>query len=439
MQRHRHRKCFVTALLIIYAVLSPVRNALGTPDVLPSDGTYTLAQLVEWALRHSELAASHRARAEERRHAADQARTWPNPAVDVSGGRRRTGESSGPLYELGLSQPLPLFGKEGLRGEILQLDSETWRVRQTAAKTGVALEVIRLGYEVAFQGRKAKLFEARQQRFELMRAYMAGREEFVAPQQKAESRLVEQRLRRLVSEGLQAQAALRASFEQLKIYVVFAPGHYPMIEVPWLAGTKSLDGKEWADRVTGNNPALAMQDLSVKSAGLEKTLAGREALPDLSLRAFYDEATAGETERNAGMGLSVGLPFWNRNQAGVKSADQRVIAEESLLGFQRRQVQSDLARVLTEYDSARRVVAEYPRLLLSELEAQLKETEEEFRKGRVDLLTFLEFENEVAETSQKVLDAQFVLVSKLLELLALSGERDPISQLASFEERGPAQ
>lgn len=432
MRYRRHLTCFVTALLIGCAVLSP---ALGTPDALPSDGTYTLAELVEWALRHSELVASHRARVEERHHAADQARTWPNPSVDISGGRRKN-ESSGPLYELALSQPLPILGKEGLRGDILNLDSDTWRLRQTAAEAGVALEVIRLGYEVATQRRKAALFEARQQRFELMRSYMAGRE-FAAPQQKVQSRLVEQRLKHLVADGLQIQAALRASFERLKVHVAFAPDQYPEIDVPWLMGTRSLDEREWTARVTGSNPALAMQGLSVKSAALERTLAGREAWPDLSVLAFYDEAKAGETERNAGMGLSVGLPLWNRNQAGVKSAEQRVIAEERQLGFQHRQAQSDLLRVLAEYETARQVATEYPRSLLSELEAQLQETEEEFRKGRVDLLTFLELENEVAETFHRVLDAQFSLAANIVELLALSGERYPLSQLALFEEGDP--
>lgn len=408
----------------------------GTPSSAAQEkrltsGKHTLGELVEWALRHSDLIHSHRARVEDRHYAASQARSWPNPSLDLSAGRRQEFSSSGLLYELVLVQPLPIFGKQGLRGDLLDLEAEMWRLRQAAAEVGIALDVIRLSYEYTVHRRIADLIEARQQRFELFRSYMAGRV-FASPQQKAQSRLVEQRLRRLTSDAVQARAALEASFERLKALVAFEPGPYPEIDVPWFAGSRVLDEQQEITRAVTGNPNLAIQRISLRSAAAERTLAAREAWPDLSVMVFYGRGTAVETERNVGAGLSLDLPLWNRNQAGIRSAEHRTLAEERLLAFQEKQLRAEVRKVLAEYEAAREVVAQYPHSLLLELAAQLEETEAEFRKGRVDLLTFLELDGAFAETAAHVFEAQLALSAKIVDLLTLTGERTPLARLGSF-------
>ncbi len=439
MRHWRHLICLTTLLLAGFASTSAGQDGSPVPgrEAPLEGGQHALAELVEWALRHSELPISHRARVEERSYAANQARMWPNPSMDLSVGRRQESSSSGPLYELTLAQPLPLFGKQGLRGDILDLDSKTWRLRQAAAEVGIALDVIRLSYEYTLQRRKVDFLDARQRRLELVRSYLAGRV-FASPQQQVQRRLVEQRLRRLASEGTRTRAALQALFERLKFYVAFNPGQYPEIEVPRLSGAGALDEEGWTSRVISGNPDLAIQKTSLRSAELERTLAAREAWPDLSVVAFYGEGTAAATERNVGAGLSLALPLWNRNQAGIKSAGQKAIAEDRLLALQRRRLRADLSRSFAEYEAARRVVAQNPPSLLSEMEAQLKETEREFRKGRVDLLTFLELESETAEAFNRFLDAQAGLAARIVDLLALSGEQNPLAGLHAFlgEEAG---
>lgn len=396
---------------------------------------HTLGELVEWALRHSDLIASHSARVEDRRYAASQARTWPNPSLDFSAGRSGVSSLTGPLYELALAQPLPISGKQGLRGDILDLESETWRVRLAAAETGLALEVIRLSYEYSVQRRIVELIEARQQRFELFRSYMAGRV-FASPQQKAQSRLVEQRFKRLTSDAVQARATLQASLEKLKVFVAFEPGHYPEIDVPWFAGKVALDEQAETARAIANNLNLALQRVSLKSAAVERNLAAREAWPELSVAAFYGKKTYDDAERSAGGSLSLDLPLWNRNQAGIRSAQYKALAEERLLAFEEKQLRAEFRKALVEYEAARKIIAQYPHALLAELATQLQEIEEEFRKDRVDLLTFLELDGEFGETSSRVFEAQFALVTKIIELMALAGERSPLERLRLFVEGG---
>ena len=74
----------------------------------------------------------------------------------------------------------------------------------------------------------------------------------------------------------------------------------------------------------------------------------------------------------------------------------------------------------------------YPQAILPDLEAQLKEAEDGFRKGQLDLLTFLELDSSAAETYSRVLDAQVELTTKLAEIFASTQERDAVTLLGSY-------
>lgn len=398
----------------------------------PPGEKYTLSELVALAIQNTQILSSQDARIEEKRLSAAQARVWPGASVDFAVGRRKEADISGSRYELAFSQPLiPLLGRQGLRGGILDVESESWRVQRGASQISVTLNVAQLAYEYAANRRKAVFAEKRQKRFDLIREFLAGRP-FVTPQRKAESRVVQNRLKTLVSDAIQSQAGFRASLEKLKTYVPLRPGEYPEIEVPWFAGTTGLAENEWSARALENNPELRLQRLAVKSAGLERTLASRDGLPEPSLIASMEEGRAAETEKNYGLGISIALPTWNANRSGIRSAEQKKLSEERLLSFAEQRLKADLARALVEYEAARQVVRQYPQIILPDLETQLKEAEEGFRKGQLDLLTFLELDDSAAETYGRVLEAQINLATKAAEVLTAAGEQDALARLGSF-------
>lgn len=390
-----------------------------------------LAELVALAIQNTQILGSQDARIKERQLSASQARIWPGFAADLLMGRRREADASGPRYEFSLAQPLPLTGKPGLRGRLLDLEAESWRVQRAATEVGVTLAVAQGAYEYAANRRKAAFAERRRKRFELIQSYLAGRV-FPTPQRKAESRIVANRVKNLVAEAIQSEAGFKASLEKLKVYVPLDAGKYPDVQVPWLSGTRSLEEREWLERALANNPGVHLQRIAVQATELERTLASREGLPDTTVVASYDQGKAAEMERNYGLGLSLAFPSWNRNRIGIKSAEQRKLAEERLLGFEEQRLKAELPRVLVEYEAARQTVLKYPAETMADLEAQLQEADDGFRKGQVDLLTFLELDGSAAETFSRVLDAQAELAAKAAELLAATADPDALARIGSF-------
>lgn len=392
---------------------------------------YTLAELIGLAVERNPLLASHDARVEERRLSAEQARVWTGPSLDASGGGRREGSTSGPRYEAAISQPLPLLGKPGLRGGLMDLETKDRRVLRSAAQTTVTLLVVKLAYEYAVNRRKADFLEKRRLRFELVGSYLAGRE-FFTPQRKAESHIVENRLKAFASDTIRSQAGYKASLEKLRVHAPLPAGSFPEIEAPWFSGARELDQREWLAAALDNNPDLRAQRFAIESAGLEHKLASRDALPDPSITASYEEGRAAETEKNFGIGLSLAFPAWNGNRAGILSAGQKKLAEERLLNFQEQRLRGELPRAILEYEAARRIVQKHPQTVLVDLESELLDAEAGFRKGQVDLLTFLELDSAASETFYRVLDAQLGLLERAAELLELRGEQEILAQLGSF-------
>ena len=87
---------------------------------------------------------------------------------------------------------------------------------------------------------------------------------------------------------------------------------------------------------------------------------------------------------------------------------------------------------IKEDEAARRIVLEYPEAVLSEMETQIQEAEAGFRKGQLDLLTFLELDGSVSDTFNRVLDAQADFAARVADLLTAAGESDVLEKLGSF-------
>lgn len=414
-------------ILTLLILASPCRAR----ETGPAAAKYTVAELAALALKNAGLVGVEDARIEETRLSAAQARVWAGPTAGFLAGRTRQSEGSGPRFELSAAQPIPLTGMPGLRGGLLDLETESRRLQRAAAEIFITLTVAEGAYEYDANRRKAAFAGQRRKRFELVSSYLAGRV-FPTPQRKAESRIVANRVKALAAEAILSEAGCKASLEKLKTYVPFEEGISPDVEVPWLSGGRSLDTREWLERALVNNPELRVRRLAARGAGMEEVLASREGLPDTALVASYERGQADIVGTGYGLGVSLSFPSWNRNRSGVRSAQQKKLAEERRLGVEERRLKADLTRALIEYEAARLAVLQYPREVIRELESQLAEADEGFRKGQVDLLTFLEADASASEAFARALDAQVRLASKAAALLAAAADKDALTKLGSF-------
>ncbi len=398
--------------------------------VFSQDG-YSLAELVRRAIEQNEQIAAFKARAEQKHLEAQQAKAMPNPEAQFKIGRRKVDPKSGPINEVSVAQPILYPGKQALRAAVLENEAEEERVKERQAELAVALETVLAAYEYGMAQRKADAVAEKLRHFEAVRLYLSGRV-FASPQKKAEVQIVESRLHNHTSVSYLATAEARAAFEKLNFLAKLPIDTHPAIRLVWFTGRTPLDEEGLLARARSNNPSVLARELEVTGARKEADLAALEIMPDFSVSAFSQRGRAVETERNRGVGVGLTIPIFNLNKKGIAAANERVKAEESALSYDRRRLESELRRRFAEFDNARQLAARYPESRLHDMHKDFEEVEEEFRKGRVDLLIFLEVEEEYEETIEHALDAQLSLAASAVEIFALTGDADFLRQLESY-------
>ena len=391
---------------------------------------YSLASLVDRVLNQSPLLDSFKSRVEEKRFLSRQARALPNPEGSFSGGQKSEGSQDGSLYEASFSQTILFPGKLRARVLVAEADVELTRLSQLETELFLISEAVRLAYDYEVNRRLKEFARKRLERFNLIKTYLQAYP-FVSPQKRTERRIVEARLKKISAERFEIEAELQRSLEKLKLYLPVKANALE-IDLPWLAGRQLPDAARWQKEAQEQNPELATQRTLIERAHKEKDLAAKESLPDFNASIFYGRESALETERTAGLGLSIPLPIFNRNRDLIQSLKMRIEAEEKLKDFKERELASQLGILLAEIEASRQTLLKYPLSLMTDLENDFKETETEFRKGRVDFLVFVELENEIAETYHRALDAQKLLAEKLATLFALAGRKDLVAELPKF-------
>ncbi|MCM2304345.1 MAG: hypothetical protein NDJ72_06560, partial [Elusimicrobia bacterium] len=113
----------------------------------PSAKKYSLTELAALALRSTPLLAAQDARVEEKSLSAAQARVWEGPSAGFMLGRKSEPAGSGPSYEISASLPLPLTGEPVLRGRLLDLEAESWRLQRAASEVLVTAAVAQGAFE----------------------------------------------------------------------------------------------------------------------------------------------------------------------------------------------------------------------------------------------------------------------------------------------------
>lgn len=116
----------------------------------------------------------------------------------------------------------------------------------------------------------------------------------------------------------------------------------------------------------------------------------RLAVPDINVFTSYDQR-GGAFNNQLNLGVSVPLPLWNRNQGNIKTATYQVKQQEyETEGFKNKL----LADVYNYYQLYTQSVLEFQKtekLYTDDFETSFRGISENFRKGNVSILEFVDF------------------------------------------------
>lgn len=382
---------------------------------------YTLDQLINKALSRSELIIAQKEFVEEIKWAKKQASSWKNPSLSLGGGAKQVDKKTGYLYSISISQPFIFPGKTALVDDVYSADEKMASLSLEETKLFIRYEVVRLSYECKIAEELESHLKERVDRFKLIEEYMRNRP-FVSPKKRMDRNIVQSRLLILQKSLSELQSEKDIIWSRLNLYVDFP--EKIKIYTDWFKKGPVLDKDAITTSAIERNFEVRKQKVKLGKSKHEMRLSKKEVLPDFDLSAFYNQDKAAGLERSFGAGVTIYVPIVNQNMGAVKSLDARARAEKSEIEYKERLIRQDLLALYTGYTLASSNLRRFPLSLIEKSHAQLNDADNEFRKGTIDLLTYLEAETQAYENHLAVFNSQREFIEKYISILMLAGSAE---------------
>lgn len=399
---------------------------LSSVPVWAAEPALTLSGVIEYSLQHNGDLQSYRDEKGIFDAGKVKAGLFPNPTLEFEAGTGAlTGSSAESTLSVGISQEFLLAGKRSKRLVVAERATDIYRY-QLADKERLLCEAVKtLFYDVMLAEKRLSLAD---RSVALNRQLLeVSRERLVAGDiPELEVNLVKVELAR--SEGARVDVANILLQNQEKLSTITA--------LP--AGTRYITSGTVQSAATLSRTLAELQQLAlarrpdIKVLEAEKVwgeagirLARAERVPNLTvgLSLWRDTRSmkiggvdASDKAYTVGMKLSIPLPVFDQNQAGIQEARARLSSTESRLSAICRNVEREVDTAYASSLSSEKILTLYKTDIIPQLEENLSLTREAWRLGEVGILTVIQEQKKFFEVSENYLMALYNRQTALVKL-----------------------
>jgi len=405
----------------ILCVLTSVPVFAGTEKL-------SLPQAIELSLLNNGELKSFREEQGARDAGKIRAGLLPNPTLELEGVTGAlTGSSDESSVSVGVSQEFLLAGKRDKRFAVAASELEIYRWQLADHERAIREEVKTAFYDVILTNKRIELAD---RAIDLNRQLLDVTKERLAAGDipELEMNLVKVELAR--SEGSRIDVAKTLDQNQLKLLTLMG---LPNGESAAISGNLDTD-------VTMTKSLIDLKQLAreqrpdVKALEAEKgrgdadiVLAEAESVPNLTAGFFYThdrrtDATGTEDEKVRdnllGIRLSMPIPVFDNNQAGVQEARAKKSSSENRLLAAARNADRQVETAYARYLNSEKILSLYKTNIIPQLEENLKLTQEAYRLGEVGILAVIQEQKKFFEVSDSYLTALYDRQAALVKLEA---------------------
>src|ERR1700744_1012518 len=186
-----------------------------------------------------------------------------------------------------------------------------------------------------------------------------------------------------------------------------------------------LDPNQYAlntliDSAYHNRTDLQIARSNVRAGELNYKYQKALAVPDLSLSLGYDEA--GSFLYNYyGIGASIDLPFFNRNQGNIKSARAQISNTEVTQRFTQATVDENVANSLQKAFAQQRLFQTIDPKFYADFDRLIHEILTQYTKRNISILEFLDFYDSYKQNTLQLNTIQFNRISAFEDINYYTG------------------
>lgn len=389
----------------------PARGAETVNEPEPTEATVvtlSLDELIAGVVMGNPELAFYRAELSAAQGGRRSAGEWSNPEVSADVGHKRAWERSGPklgdgvAWSVAVAQTFEFPGRLELRKAIANRQIELARLGLEQAETALAGRARALAFEFHSAQERGAATREVADRFAAMAAVLVQREVGgVTP-------LLEQRIleantitlnRRATQAERDSQQAM-ITLNQLRgqpatrefrlTGIDFLPTNSPPVHVLLeTARTNSFDAR--------------LRKIELEQQGFEVDLRKHERWPSITVAPFYAEERAADQERTLGVGLSLPVPLWNRNDGAIDVAQARLRQAEASLRVVLLEIEARVSAHALALESQVAEIRRWRPNAPRDFRESAELADRHYRLGAVPVTTYVEMQLQYLEALEALL------------------------------------
>jgi cobalt-zinc-cadmium efflux system outer membrane protein len=421
---------------ITFTVLLLAASAFAAEEKPPA--SVTLDALVAQALADNPELKFYEAEISASRGERRSAGAWANPEISSEVGRKRLrgdAAAEGTAWAVSAAQTFEWPGRVSLRKAIADRQVELAQAGLEQFKAALAAQVRQKGFALfAAQRRESAAEEVAGRGEELVGTLVQREPAGVTPL--LETRAIEASVIKLRREAIEASKEAQSA-----LYELNALRGRPIAERLVLADVVLTfpdlpPAEELLRRAGRGNFELRQREIEFNQQGFKLRLAENEAWPSIALGPQFSQEKAGrEKETVGGVGVSIPLPLWNRNQGGIETANARLMQAETSLKLMLRDIERRIREQVAAYERVRKELARLSPKVAEQLREAAILADRHYRLGAVPLPTYLEVQQSYLEALEAIFASQADALNARAEIDLLTGASIPPALRAGVQIR----
>jgi cobalt-zinc-cadmium efflux system outer membrane protein len=399
-------------------------NAAESLPANTSAPSIALDALVADVLEHNPELNFYRAEIAAAKGGHRSAANWANPEVSAGVGQKRVRSGGlsdeGVAWSVSVQQTFEWPGRISLRKAIANRQMQLAELGFSQFKASLAARARTLAYNVFAAQEKAAAAKDVAERFQQLREVLVQRDPAgLTPQ--LETRIIEATELTLQRKATEATLASQSALLELNQLRGQPWTNTTTLQPVRLSFATAPERETLLTAAQTNNFELQMRRVELEQQGFKVSLAGKDGYPSLTVGPYYSQERAGDREQQVGIGVSIPLPVWNRNQGNVETAEaRRKQAEASLFVTQR-----DLDRRIVEralaYQTKLAEMGKWRPESVEEFRQAAELADRHYRLGAVPIATYVELQKQYLEAVEALLDTRREALEAGQQLQLLTG------------------
>jgi outer membrane protein, heavy metal efflux system len=155
-----------------------------------------------------------------------------------------------------------------------------------------------------------------------------------------------------------------------------------------------------------NNFELRMRQVEMEQQGFKVSLAKNERYPSVTVGPYFSEERAGDLEHQAGLGLSLPLPLWNRNQGKIETEEARRQQAATSVFLTLQSVERQVMDKALTYQNKVAEMSKWRPDSVQQFKEAAALADRHYRLGAAPIATYVELQKQYLEAVDALLDTR---------------------------------